>query len=56
MIIFFSPLGNHVPSGDGQFPKAAVYLPRFPPTRTPKFKTHFPNTEEATKTHKRETV
>lgn len=36
-------------SGNGQFPKAGVYLAHLPLTKTPNFKLYFPNMEKATK-------
>lgn len=53
---FFIPLGNHVPSGNGQFPKPGLYLSRCPPTKTQKFNTYFSKLAKATKTQDGEKV
>jgi len=53
---FFIPLGNHVPSGNGQFPKPGLYLSHCPPTKTQKFNPYFPKLAKATKTQDGEQV
>lgn len=53
---FFIPLGNHVPSGNGQFPKPGLYVSHPLLRKTQKLNTYFPNLKKATKTQKREKV